>query len=192
MGLMYIFPTDDSELEIIEGRVEKKNNKIILKTYGLPMIFWGYLIAILIVVGSMALVTKSIIITMLNYNDIFLNLLAYAVLFLFIGGPIILLGFYFYEKIIIKEKNELIIHHRIFYIPIITKTIVLDSNQSFVIEHFLDSPNMAKTKNSPDLKGFENKGYFELKGISKGEKVFLDRSSRKIDLEKLSGLLSKY
>ncbi len=192
MGLMYIFPTEDSEIEIIGGRVENTNNKLILKTYGLPMIFWGYLIAIFIVLFTMALVTKNILLKMLSYNDFFLNLLAYLVLFLFIFGPIILLGFYFYEKILIKEKKDLIIKHRIFFMTILTKKIQLDQNDAFVVEHFLDSPNVAKTKNSPDLRGFENRGYFELKALTQGKKLTIDRSSRKIDLEKMSGILSKY
>ena len=51
---------------------------------------------------------------------------------------------------------------------------------------------MAKIYNKEELKGFENKGYFELHAIS-GDKIFLiDRHGRKADLIKIKELLSNY
>lgn len=192
MGLMYLLPTEDSALEIEGGRVEIKDRALTLKSYGLPMIFWGYLAAILIVVGAMALVSQSIIHKMLTYNDPSLTLLAYLVQTTFILGPIILLGFYFYEKHLIKKEHELIIIHRIFFIPVIKKKMQLDAQDSFAIDHFMDSPNVAKMQNKDELRGFENKGYFELKAIVNGKKIVIDRSSRKADLIKIKELLSRY
>lgn len=192
MGLMYLLPTEDSPEEIDGGRVEIKNSKLTLKSYGLPMIFWGYLAAIFIVVGAMAMVSQSVIHKMLTYNDVTLTLLAYLVQSIFIIGPITLLGFYFYEKHLIKNKNELEIIHRVFFIPLIKKKLQLDSKDSFVVDHFMESPNVAKMQNKDELRGFENKGYFELKAIVNGQKMIIDRSSRKADLIKIKDLLSKY
>lgn len=192
MGLMYLLPTEDSPEEIDGGRVEIKNSKLTLKSYGLPMIFWGYLAAIFIVVGAMAMVSQSVIHKMLTYNDVTLTLLAYLVQTIFIIGPITLLGFYFYEKHLIKNKNELEIIHRVFFIPLIKKKLQLDSKDSFVVDHFMESPNVAKMQNKDELRGFENKGYFELKAIVNGKKMMIDRSSRKADLIKIKDLLSKY
>jgi hypothetical protein len=192
MGLMYLLPTEDSPEEIDGGRVEIKNSKLTLKSYGLPMIFWGYLAAIFIVVGAMAMVSQSVIHKMLTYNDVTLTLLAYLVQTIFIIGPTTLLGFYFYEKHLIKNKNELEIIHRVFFIPLIKKKLQLDSKDSFVVDHFMESPNVAKMQNKDELRGFENKGYFELKAIVNGKKMMIDRSSRKADLIKIKDLLSKY
>jgi hypothetical protein len=192
MGLMYLLPTEDSPEEIDGGRVEIKNSKLTLKSYGLPMIFWGYLAAIFIVVGAMAMVSQSVIHKMLTYNDVTLTLLAYLVQTIFIIGPTTLLGFYFYEKHLIKNKNELEIIHRVFFIPLIKKKLQLDSKDSFIVDHFMESPNVAKMQNKDELRGFENKGYFELKAIVNGKKMMIDRCSRKADLIKIKDLLSKY
>ena len=41
------------------------------------------------------------------------------------------------------------------------------------------------------LKGFENKGYFELHALVNGKTVLIDRHSRKADLVKIKELLSR-
>ncbi len=189
---MYLFPTEDSNEEINGGRVQIKETTLTLKSYGLPMIFWAYLVAILIVIGAMALVGNSIIRTMLNYDDFTLNFLAYLVISTLIIIPLVLVSFYFYEKHLVKKENEITIIHKLFFIPIFSKTIKLDQKNAFIIEHFLDSPNIAKKQNKSELRGFENKGYFELKAITNNVKITIDRCSRKADLEKIQGLLSKY
>jgi hypothetical protein len=56
----------------------------------------------------------------------------------------------------------------------------------------MDSPNMAKIYNKDELKGFENKGYFELRVLSGGQKILIDRHSRKADLLKMKDTLLKY
>lgn len=192
MGLIYIFPTEDSEDEIREGRVSIVNDQLILKTYGLPMVFWGYLAAILTVVLAMWLASESVINKMLTYNDPVLTFLAILVKCTLIFGPIILISFYFYEKFIIKNKNEITLTHRLFFIPFLSKKFIITSHDDIYVEHFLDSPNMAKTKNKLELKNFENKGYFELKAKSNGKIILIDRSSRKADLIKIQALLEKY
>ena len=190
MGLMYLFPVEDTDLS--DDRVNKNGEGITLKTYGLPMIFWGYLAAILSVVFVMWIASLDIIAKMLTYNDPLLTFLAYLVRGFLIIGPTILVGFYFYEKFLIKHKNTLTIIHRVFFIPIKKETLKLNSTDAFLVNHFMDSPNVAKLKNEKELKGFENKGYFELHALVNDKKIFIDRSSRKEDLLKLKDLLSKY
>lgn len=188
MGLMYLFPIEDEN----DDRVIVKDAEITLKTYGLPMIFWGYLAAIFVVIGAMWLASASIIQKMLTYDDPLLNFLAILVQGVLVLTPTILLGFYFYEKFLIKKGNDLTIIHRVFFIQVYKKKIKLDSIKSFKVEHFLNSPNIAKQKNQEELRGFENKGYFELFGVMENKNIFIDRSSRKVDLVKLKELLSKY
>lgn len=188
MGLLYIFPIDENETE----RVMKTDNTITLKTYGLPMIFWAYLATIYIVVFTMWLVSSSAMDKLLTYDDsimIFLYWLVKGTLFI---GPLVLLGFFFYEKFLIKSHNSLTIIHRIFFIPIIKKNITLDSPTAFSVDHFLDSPNVAKMRSQEHLRGFENRGYFELHAKSNGKSIAIDRHSRKSDLVKMQELLSKY
>ena len=188
MGLMYVFPAAESETE----RVEINESGITLKTYGLPMIFWGYLGAILIVVLAMWIGAQSVITKLLTYDDVTLKFLGWLVLATLIIGPLILIGFYFYEKYIIKKGCDIIVQHRIFFIPVLTKKYKLDNSDALSVDHYLDSPNIAKIKQNADMRGFQNKGYFELLMVVNGQKLFLDRHSRKADLLQMKDLLSKY
>lgn len=188
MGLMYIFPVSANEGD----RVVKSDNKILLKTYGLPMIFWGYLAAALVVIGSMWLASRAVINKLLTYEDLSLKILAASVQFTLIATPIILLGLFFYEKQFEKSKNTLNVIFKVFFLTIFKRKIELDSPDAFSINHYMDSPNMAKIANQPDLKQFENRGYFELHAISNNKKILIDRHSRKADLVKLKELLATY
>ena len=67
MGLMYIFPVTDNTNE--DDRTEIRDSKIILKTYGLPMIFWGYLVAIMFVIFMMWLASAATIAKLLSYKE---------------------------------------------------------------------------------------------------------------------------
>lgn len=198
MGLMYIFPVTDNQNE--GDRAEIKNGKLILRTYGLPMIFWGYLAAASSVVFLMWIASRETIAKMLSYTEdptlVYLGLLVKWSLLL---SPVIALGFFFYEKVIVKKEATLTVWHKVFFIPIYKKTYDLHSASAFLVEHFMDSPNMAKLRRQQGLDGqdamkhFENKGYFELNLINaQSKKIKLDRHSRKVDLIKLKDLLSKY
>jgi hypothetical protein len=68
----------------------------------------------------------------------------------------------------------------------------LDSNDAFSVDHFMDSPNMAKIYNKTELKQFENRGYFELHAKSNGKNLLIDRHSRKADLVKIKDLLGRF
>jgi hypothetical protein len=188
MGLLYIFPIDEHETD----RVQKTADSITLKSYGLPMIFWVYLAAIYTVVFTMWLTIKSALDKMLTYDDRLMIFLYWLVKGTLILGPIILLGFFFFEKFITKSKLSITITHRLFFIPFYSRKITIDTSDALTVDHFMDSPNIAKMKSDPSSRGFENKGYFELHALVKGKAIFLDRHSRKNDLVKMMALLSKY
>ncbi len=198
MGLMYIFPVTDDQSE--GDRAVVKNNAITLKTYGLPMIFWGYLAAALSVLLIMWLASRAVIAKLLSYQeDPTLLFLGHLVQWTLILTPIVLLAFFFYEKMLTKKGQSLIVTYRIFFIPFWVKKYELESPDAFSVDHFMDSPNMAKIRNREGLgdpgamKHFENKGYFELNiKTKKSTLANIDRHSRKADLIKLKELLSKY
>jgi hypothetical protein len=195
MGLMYIFPVaieESDRVEVISNEKAPGQQTIILKTYGLPMVFWSYLAASLVVIGTMWLASKSAIHKLLSYDDSGLQALAILVECTLILTPLVLLGCFFYEKQIKKSGKELHLIFKVFFIKIFSKKFILDSKDSLSVDHFMDSPNMAKIYNQSELKQFENKGYFELHAMSGGKSILIDRHSRKADLIKLKDLLSKY
>lgn len=193
MGLMYMFPVSKEETDRID-LVEDSNGKtIILKSYGLPLIFWGYLTAILIVIGFMFLAVNTPIQKLIATGEPINILLSYSVIFVLLALPITLISLYFYEKSIVKNGCQLSLVHKIFWVPVWRKKINLKSKKSLELNHFLDSPNVAKMKSDASLKGFENKGYYELFATNdKEEQVFVDRHSRKADMVKLRDLLNQY
>lgn len=198
MGLMYILPVTDDQNE--GDRAQVVNSKLVLKTYGLPMVFWGYLAAALSVILIMWLASRAVILKLLSYTEdpslLFLGHLVQWTLWL---SPIVLLAFFFYEKVITKKDRELSVGHRLFFIPVWKRTYHLNAPDALLVNHFMDSPNMAKIRNKQGLgdpealKHFENRGYFELTiKTEKGKTVSIDRHSRKADLLKLKELLLKY
>jgi hypothetical protein len=199
MGLMYIFPTSDDQSD--DRVAVTADKKIILKTYGLPMLFWGYFLAIVAVIAVMYLASHAVILKLLSYQEdptmVYLGLLVKYTLLL---SPLVLLAFFFYEKNIIKKELELTVVYKVFFLPFWKKSFKLKEKDAFVVNHFLDSPNMAKIRKQQglvapgvDLNHFENKGYFELLVVSPSdEQQVIDRHSRKIDLVKIKETLSKY
>jgi len=67
-----------------------------------------------------------------------------------------------------------------------------DENQ-FEIRNYLSSANMARLSVDHNLKGFQNRGYFQLFAINEeNKKILIDRHSRKRDLENILDLFSQY
>ena len=197
MGLMYIFPVTDDQSEGDRALVVEQ--KLILKTYGLPMIFWGYLAAALSVILIMWLASRAVIEKLLTYEDPTLIFLGHLVQWTLFLSPIIMLAFFFYEKVLTKKGLEITVGHRIFFITFWKRTYKLENANAMVVEHFMASPNMARLRNKQGLgdpealKHFENKGYFELNiTTDKKASVNIDRHSRKADLVKLKDLLNRY
>lgn len=189
MGLLYPFPATEEEVD----RIDQTESSITLKTYGLPIIFWGYLAAFLVVLGAMVLAIKAPLMTMLMSEDQINRMIAYVVLATLIIIPMGALLAFFYEKWLIKSSNTLVVQHRVFFLPLYKKTYKLDSKTPFIVDHFLDSPNIAKIEKDPKMRAFENQGHFLLRAHLENKKfIDLDRHSRKSDLIKIKELLSKY
>jgi len=184
-----MFPVSEEE----KDRITINKKGITLKSYGLPLVFWGYLSAILVVIFAMGLAIKGPMVTLYNTDDNINKLLVIAASATIILIPLATLCFYFYEKFITKKEDTLTITHRVFWMPVWTSKYNLESKESLEILHFMDSPNVAKLQQDPNLKGFENKGYFQLFATLENKKQLLvDRSSRKADLKKIKLLLEKF
>ena len=189
MGLLYPFPATVEEVD----RIDQTDSTITLKTYGLPIIFWGYLCAFLVVLGAMVLAIKGPLMTMFLSDDLLNRFIAYIVLATLIIIPLFSLMAFFYEKWLIKGPNNLVIQYRVFFLPFYKKTLKLDSQNPFIVDHFMDSPNIAKIEKDPKMRAFENTGHFLLRAHLENKKfIVLDRHSRKADLVKIKELLSKY
>jgi hypothetical protein len=194
MGLLYIMPVTEVEVDRVEIQEDQTGKTIILKSYGLPLIFWGYLAAILIVFFAMGLTINGPLKQMLSQDDQINKTIAYLVILTFIAIPITLICFLFYEKFISKKGNTVNISHRLFWLTIYKKTYQLrDENPQFFVEQFLDSPNIAKIQGDKEHRPFQNQGHYYLKAKLKNLNIInLDRHSRKADLAKICQTLSKY
>lgn len=190
MGLMYMLPVSKEETD----RLEINNNRLILKSYGLPLVFWGYFLAITSIIGVMYIIIKGPLNLLAKNANLVDFVLLYSVYFIMIFIPLFILTALFYEKWLIKDGNKITICHRFFFLPLFKKSMTqCDLETQLVIEHLLDSPNIAKMKQSPDLKGFENRGYYQLfLNNENGKKILLDRHSRKSDLIKIKQLLTQF
>jgi hypothetical protein len=193
MGLMYIMPVSEKETDRVEIKDTKEGKSITLKSYGLPLIFWGYLAGILVVLLAMGLAIKGPMTKMLTMEDPLNQTLAWIVFATILAIPLGLLGFLFYEKTITKSGTQLIITHKLFWIPIWKKTYKLKNPDSLLVEHFLDSPNVAKIDGKQELRAFQNQGYYNLHAQLENDRfVLIDRHSRRSDLNKLSQIMSRY
>lgn len=188
MGLLYVFPVSEEETDF----VVKKDDTLILKTYGLPYIFWIYALCAVLVVFFMFLAIKEPVLKLISLGDETDSSLGYALL-TFVGlVPVFILSFFFYEKRITKKKNELGLEHRIFGINAFSEKFVLEKEDQLEIDNYIDSPNVARMRNTPESMGFQNRGYFTLRLVSAdGKKIMIDRHNRKVDLEKLKELILK-
>ena len=158
---MYIMPVSEKETDRVEIKDTKEGKSITLKSYGLPLIFWGYLAGILVVLLAMGLAIKGPMTKMLTMEDPLNQALAWVVFATILAIPLGLLGFLFYEKIITKSGTQLIITHKLFWIPIWKKTYKLKNPDSLQVEHFLDSPNVAKINGKQELRALSKSGVLQ-------------------------------
>jgi hypothetical protein len=182
---MYLFPVSKDE-----AHVKIAENKITVRTYGLPWIFWGYALASLAVIVGMYLAVKAPLEKLKSVGDGIDQLIYYGLCSTMALIPFTLISFFFFEKKITRENNKLTLSYHLFGIKFWQKTIQLNPTNRFTLNHFLNSPNMARIENKDELSGFQNKGYFELFAINhQNQRILIDRHSRKVDLEKLMHLL---
>lgn len=188
MGLLYILPIDENEVD----RVEIKDDRLILKSYGLPLVFWGYLAGILVVISAMGIAVSNPLQTLYNTGDPINQALALICLAVLLGVPLGFTALFFYEYRLEKVQDLLKIQHRLFGLPIRSRKIPLTPPASLNVIHFMDSPNMAKLHGDEELRGFQNKGHFLLVIEREQQQIIIDRSSRKADLVKLKAFLERY
>lgn len=186
MGLLYVFPVSEEETDF----VVRKDETLILKTYGLPYIFWIYAICATIVVFFMFLAIKEPILKLVSLGEETDATLGYSLLG-FVGLlPVAIFSFFFYEKRITRKGQELGLEHRVFGLKVFSEKFLLEKGDQLEIDNFVDTPNVARMKNTPESIGFQNRGYFTLHLRSaEGKRILLDRHNRKIDLEKLRDLI---
>ncbi len=185
---MYVFPVSVDETDFV--KIEKTPEKITLKSYGLPYIFWAYAAAAMLMVFFMFLAVNAPIQKLIELGDEVDVMLGYSLFGFLALIPLTTFAFFFYEKRIIKEKNQISLIYRIYGIPVFTEKFPLKDDSDLSVEHFMDSPNVARMKGGEEAVGFQNKGYFILwLKTADGKRIILDRHSRKSDLEKLLLLL---
>lgn len=187
MGLLYPLPISTEESDF----VTINDNQVILKSYGLPYIFWLYGLAALVVYVAMMLGISSTINTLVSSEDIVNQVLAISFIVFSISLPITVIGFFFYQKVISINYSDqcLKVTHKIFGLSLKTKTLKFNKEPVLDIHHYLDSPNMARIQHGNEMRGFKNKGYFILEAQDESNKVLIDRSSSKTDLKKIKELL---
>ena len=194
MGLLFVMPVSEKETD----RVSISDNggsssKITLKSYGLPLIFWGYCLGILVTLFIMYTAASKPLIKLGNNGDIYSLLIYYAVWLTFSAIPLVLVVALFYEKSLIKSDLSLSIKHKVMGIPLFWKNLTLKNKDSFIVEHYMDTPNVARKKQVEELRAFQNQGHFVLKAHLENDKFLLiDRHGRRADLKKIAALLSKY
>jgi hypothetical protein len=186
MGLLYVFPVSLEEKDF----VDIKERTLTLKTYGLPYIFWGYAVAVLVVILFMFLAIKAPVLKLISLGDETDSLLGHT-FFLFMGLlPVMILSFFFYEKRIVKSAQVITLEYRIFGLKVFSEKFIPADQEPYLIGPYLSSPNIARLKNEESSEGFQNKGYFVLWLNTKaGKRIAMDRHSRKADLIKLEELL---
>ncbi len=191
MGLLYPFPISSDETDHVSINSEHKT--LTVKSYGLPYIFWIYLLAFLTVVGFLFVAIKTPLMSLWKIEDSINQALVMAVFLTLFGTIFGFITLFFIELRIIKKNKSLNLETRLFGIKLRNKKFSLKDENAFQITNFRASPNMARIENRDELKTHQNKGYFELFGIDHNDKRFLiDRHSRKSDLVKLKELLQLY
>ena len=190
MGLFYQFP---SRLDEADDRIGVEEGTLVLKTYGPPGIFWGYLAAIFSTLFFLYLASHNLLMTMLDGEEPVNRMLAVGVILVMVGSVPTLLGIFFYEKILYKRGRNLDIVHRLFGVPVLRSSHELLSMDAFDVKHCLDSPNMARREQREGSRGFQNNGFYRLEAqLGEGAILALDRHSQRRELERLKKLLSEY
>lgn len=189
MGLLYPFPISEKE----KGHVLVNGETIRLKSYGLPLYFWGYFGAFAVAVISMYFAISSPLAKLAKSEVILDKILAYGTYGAFLFCLVASLSLFYYQKLIIKNKCFLELRHKLMGLTIWKTKLELATPGDFTVKHYLDSPNVARLSGDQKMRGFQNQGYFELYAkLSNGASKRIDRHSLKNELEKISTLLKSY
>lgn len=189
MGLLFQMPVEHNELD---DRIQSSDKMLRVRSYGLPMIFWGYLLAIFAVLFFMILAIKDPLYRAYQGPDEINRVIALIVFAILTLAPIILLSVYFYEKELTLHGHDFTIRHKIFFIPIKSHKITLQ-NDSLYLEHYLESLNVAAQEKKQGMAGFENRGYYKLMvKDANGKEYLVDRNSRRGEMRKLKELFESH
>lgn len=194
MGLLFVMPVSEKETDRVSISDHRGcSPKIVLKSYGLPLVFWGYCLGILVTIFIMYTAVSKPLMKLGANGDLYSLLIYYAVWLALTIIPSSLIFALFYEKSFIKSGISLSIKHKVMGVPFFWKNLTLQSPDSFTVEHYMDTPNVARKKQVEELRAFQNQGHFILKAHLENEKFLLiDRHGRRADLKKIAALLSKY
>ncbi len=176
MGLIYQFPisSEDSYVQI--------NKNLIIKSYGLPKIFWLYYLLFIVFYTTLCFLLWQPLMNLINV-DFFLGWITVIYTLL---TPLIPLFFFYYEKTLILNNFDLTIEKKVFFI-FSRKNHLLEQ---LILRRFLDSPNYARIHKLDS--SFQNKGYFILLGKNATCEFFIDRSSQGRDLLLLAQIFINY
>lgn len=191
MGLLFQFPNqhnpEDDRIHVDE------ENSLTLKTYGLPWVFWGYLVAILAVIFFMSLAIRSPLESIFAGDDQINTFLGHLVIVTMAIIPLSVFCILFYEKILIKKNDKLIVIHRLFWTPFRKTVYQLSHKEAVELRHFLEAPNIARIKHEKGLEAFENRGHYEvIVTLVDKRQIVIDRHSQKHDIKKFIELLKQY
>jgi hypothetical protein len=189
MGLMYQFTSDIEDTD----HAAERDSSITLRSYGLPPIFWGYLAACLMAIGALTLAVWPSVMKIIQSSEMIDKAIGFGLIFTVFSISITSISFFFYEKNITKKLNQITLTHKLYFIPLKKTIIQLRKEDQFQVKNFLKSANTAKASGDESLRGFQNKGYFQLLAYDESNnEILIDRSSRKIDLEKIMILFTHY
>ena len=125
MGLVFVMPVSEKETDHVSIIKETgAPSTLLLKSYGLPYIFWAYIAALFITLFIMYMAIKAPLIKIGKSEDIINLLIYYSVWATFVSIPSFLLGALFYEKSFIKSGKNFVIKHKIMGLALISKKIV--------------------------------------------------------------------
>jgi len=191
MGLLFQFPNqhnpEDDRIQV------DQENTLTLKTYGLPWVFWGYLVGIMAVLFVMAMAIRSPLESIFKGGDQINTFIGYLVIITMVSIPLTVLCILFYEKMLIKKGERLTVIHRLFWIPLKKTVYQLSHKEAIELRHFMEAPNVARIKHEKGLEAFENRGHYEvIVTLIDKRQIVIDRHSQKHDIKKFIELLKQY
>jgi hypothetical protein len=194
MGLLYPLPsqTDEKDFLLLDHDPSGQIKKMVMRSYGLPWLFWGYAFACLMVIVLLFLAVKAPLLKLISLGDETDHLLGYSLMVFIALLPLTILGFLFYEKRITVSKNGIELRHFVFGLSFFKEIFSLSDIQALEIKHHLDSPNMAKIIGDQNKTAFQNRGYSQL-FLNRYEKspILIDRHSQRRELEKIKILIEE-
>jgi hypothetical protein len=190
MGLLYILPLSKEEYPLVREVEELGPHTIKIESYNLPKLFFLYYLAIMATLFILAFTSHNLILKLYQTQDWINQLLALSAWGVLLVTSIVMTCMWFYKKTIMKKGDKLKVTKQLFGISFSSK--LLELTKALEVKQNLESPNVAKLKNNPDMKGFQNRGHFLLLAYHRKGHLILDRHSSKTELDSLKTFLDSY